>query len=436
MNSKSAVQALQALTITPVPHPLDASLQVPGSKSITNRALLLAALADGITRLQNALFSDDSLYLVSALQSLGFNIEISPQAAIMTVNGLGGNIPANQADLFIGNAGTAARFLTAFLTLGHGEYTLDGEARMHERPIGDLVGALGQLGADLTATSNQGMLCLPLSMHAAGLPGGRASIAGDISSQFLSALLMVAPYAHESVELEISTDLNSQPYVEMTLGLMAEFGVQVEGGDFNRFLINPAQYSPRESYWIEPDASAAATFFAAPALCGGSVRVEGLRLSSIQGDIRFLDVLEEMGCGVEEDEQGIVVIGTQQLRGVDVDLHAMPDAAQTLAVLAPFADTPTHIRGIASARYKECDRISATAAELRRLSVRVDEHEDGLTIYPAESIQPAEIQTYHDHRMAMAFALLGLRVPGIQIENPGCVSKTFPDFFRVLESLR
>jgi len=439
MNSEPVTQTLNTLTVEPITHPLNASLRVPGSKSITNRALLLAALADGITRLNNALFSDDSLYLVSALQSLGFNVEINPKQAVMTVNGLGGRIPARQADLFIGNAGTAARFLTAFLTLGEGDYILDGEARMHERPIGDLVGALRQLGVQVSATPNGELLCPPVRIQAEGLPGGHAAIAGNISSQFLSALLMVAPYARQGINLEITTDLNSQPYVDMTLGLMAAFGVQVAQTGGNMFSIQPAQYSPRESYWVEPDASAAAIFFAAPALCGGGVRVEGLQRGSIQGDIRFLDILEQMGCAVKADDLGTTVSAPadgQVLQGVDVDLSAMPDTAQPLAVLAPFAGSPTRIRGIASARYKECDRISATASELRRLGVRVDEHEDGLTIYPAAHIQPAVVQTYNDHRMAMAFSLIGLRAAGIQIENPGCVSKTFPEFFQVLESLR
>ena len=439
MHSEPVAQAVSSLAIAPITHPLNASLRVPGSKSITNRALLLAALADGITRLHNALFSDDSLYLVSALQGLGFNVEINPKEAIMTVNGLGGRIPAGHADLFIGNAGTTARFLTAFLTLGQGDYVLDGEARMRERPIGDLVVALEQLGAQVIATPNQDMLCPPVSIHANGLPGGRAAIAGDISSQFLSALLMVAPYAREGVTLEITTDLNSQPYVGMTLGLMAEFGIVVEHEDFHRFTVKPTQYNPREAFWIEPDASAAATFFAAPALCGGSVCVEGLGRFSAQGDIRFLDVLAQMGCGIQEGAQGITVSAPpsgQALQGVDVEMSAMPDTAQTLAVVAPFASSPTRIRGIASARYKECDRISATVTELRRLGVQVDEHQDGLTIYPVETIQPATVQTYNDHRMAMAFALLGLRASGVQIENPGCVSKTFPEFFQVLELLR
>ncbi|MDK2981380.1 MAG: 3-phosphoshikimate 1-carboxyvinyltransferase [Chloroflexota bacterium] len=437
MNSQPALKTLPTLSIEPITHPLNASLSVPGSKSITNRALLLAALADGITRLHNALFSDDSLYLVSALQNLGFNVEINPKEKAMTVNGLGGRIPARQADLFIGNAGTAARFLTAFLTLGEGDYILDGEARMHERPIGDLVGALRQLGAQVTATPNGKLLCPPVRIQAEGLPGGQAAIAGNISSQFLSALLMVAPYAKQGVTLELTTDLNSQPYVDMTLGLMAAFGVQVEQTASNQFNIQPSRYSPQDACWIEPDASAAATFFAAPALCGGSVRVEGLQRRSIQGDIRFLDVLEQMGCTVTEDELGTTVSApAQALHGVDVDLSNLPDTAQSLAVLAPFADSPTRIRGIASARYKECDRISATATELGRLGVQVEEHEDGLTIHPAVEIRPVEVQTYNDHRMAMAFALIGLRVPGLRIVDPGCVSKTFPDFFQVLDTLR
>jgi 3-phosphoshikimate 1-carboxyvinyltransferase len=416
---------------------------------LTNRALLILALANGRTRLINALFSDDSRYFANALQTLGFDVQLDEANHEMTVTGLGGQIPANKAELFIGNAGTAARFLSAFLTLGSGEYVLDGDSRMRERPIGDLIDALTQLGAVLEATNN----CPPVRMIATGLPGGKTRITGDISSQFVSALLMVAPYAKSPVEIEVITELNSKPYVDMTIAIMKDFGIEVQREAYKTFSVPMTNYqlpilnlqSPRETsnplsllstYAIESDASAASYFFAAPAICGGTVRVENISRASKQGDIAFLDILEEMGCDIKEDDDYIEVTGGSTLKGVDADLRDIPDTAQTLAAIAPFASSPTRIRGIASARLKETDRVHATCTELSRLEVRVEEHVDGMTIHPCKDIHPATVQTYNDHRMAMAFSLIGLRVPGIEIENPGCVSKTFPNYFEGLDTLR
>jgi 3-phosphoshikimate 1-carboxyvinyltransferase len=421
-----------SLQIHAIHHPLDATVRVPGSKSLTNRALLIAALANGKTTLHNALFSDDSKYFATALQTLGFDIQLDEPNHKMTVIGQGGKIPAQKAELFIGNAGTAARFLSAFLALGHGEYILDGEPRMRERPIGDLVHALHGLGVEVEAMNN----CPPVEIFAKGLPGGQTKIAGNISSQFLSALLMVAPYAQSPIEIELTTDLNSKPYVDMTIAIMKDFGLEIERSDYAKFIIWPATYLPRTDYPIESDASAASYFFATPAICGGRVRVENISRHSKQGDIDFLDVLKQMGCVIEEVDNSIIVTRHSLLVGVEVDMRDIPDTAQTLAAIAPFATSPTQIRGIASARLKETDRISATCTELKRLGVHVEEHEDGMTVYPCQSFQPAHIQTYNDHRMAMAFSLIGLRFDGVVIENPGCVSKTFPDFFEVLETLR
>lgn len=420
-----------SLKINPITHPLNAAVCVPGSKSLTSRALLIASLANGTTHLTNALFSDDSRYFVKALQTLGFDVQLDEQKFEMTVTGLGGKIPAKKAELFIGNAGTAARFLSAFLTLGSGEYILDGEPRMRGRPIGDLVEALTKLGAKLETTNN----CPPVKIFASGLPGGKTQLAGDISSQFLSALLMVAPYAQNPIEVTLSTELNSKPYVDMTIAIMKEFGVEIERHGYERFIIRPTFFFPLSSYAIESDASAASYFFAAPAICGGTVRVENISRKSLQGDIALLDVLKQMGCKITEGENFIEVTGAVSLQGVDVNMRDIPDTAQTLAAVAPFASSPTRIRGIASARLKETDRVSATCTELKRLGVQVEEHEDGMTIYPCSNIQPASIQTYNDHRMAMAFSLVGLRSDGIRIENPSCVSKTFPNFFKVLETL-
>ncbi|MBT3389662.1 MAG: 3-phosphoshikimate 1-carboxyvinyltransferase [Chloroflexi bacterium] len=419
------------ITITPIPQPLAARVRVPGSKSHTNRALLVAALASGQTVLENALFSDDSRYFAAALTGLGFDVHLDEPRRTITVTGLGGEIPAPQADLYIGNAGTAARFLTAMLTLGSGQFILDGEPRMRQRPIGDLVVALNKLGAQVVAPTG----CPPVSIRANGLPGGKTSIRGDTSSQYLSGLLMTAPYAQISVEIEVRGPLYSRPYIDLTLGVMADFGVDVQRVDYERFCVPLGQYKTPERYAIESDASAASYFFAAPAICGGWVEVEHLSRKARQGDIAFLDVLAEMGCIVTESPAAIRVTGPLRLRGVDVDMADIPDTAQTLAAIAPFAETPTTIRGIASARHKETDRIAATCSELSRLGVRVDEHPDGMTIYPCNAVRPARIQTYNDHRMAMAFALVGLRALGIEIENPACVAKTFPDYFDVLGQL-
>lgn len=429
-----------ALPITPIRRPLHATVRVPGSKSLTNRALAIAALADGPTTLTNTLFSDDSGYFADCLQTLGFHLEVADFQSLVVVHGLGGRIPANRAELFVGNAGTAARFLTAFATLGHGEFVIDGNERMRQRPIGDLLDALTQLGVDVESQTG----CPPVRVQAGGLPGGMARVAGDTSSQFLSALLMVAPYAQSPVELIVEGELNSKPYVDMTIAVMADFGVIIEREGYERFRITPQRYRALKEYSIESDASAASYFFAAPAICGGTVRVQNISRRSKQGDIAFLDVLAQMGCTVVEGGDWIEVVGAihesplheSPLQGVDVDMRDIPDTAQTLAAIAPFVDSPTTIRGIASARVKETDRVAAMCSELRRLGVTVEEYPDGLKIYPCHNMRPATIQTYDDHRMAMAFALIGLRVEGITILNPSCVSKTFPNYFGVLEKLR
>lgn len=434
------------MKIIPIPHPLHAAVRAPGSKSLTNRALLIAALANGKTKLTNALFSDDSIYFAKALQTLGFDVQLDEVNHEMTVHGLGGEIPAKRAELFIGNAGTAARFLTAFLTLGNGEYLLDGDSRMRERPIGDLVKTLTQLGANIKplnsplplGESRARDICPPVVIFAAGLPGGKTKIAGNISSQFLSALLMVAPYAKSPIEIELATGLNSKPYVDMTISIMQDFGVEIKRKGYQSFTIRPNRYSLIPNYPIESDASAASYFFAAPAVCGGTVKVENLSRNSVQGDIRFLEVLRQMGCVVFEGKNFISVHCQQgsSIAGVDVDMRDIPDTAQTLAAIAPFASSPTRIRGIASARLKETDRVHAACAELARLGVQVEEHEDGMTIYPCSTFKPATVQTYNDHRMAMAFSLIGLRFDGVTIENPACVSKTFPNYFEALAALR
>jgi len=400
----------------------------------------VAALADGKTILENALFSDDSRYFAQALTDLGFAVSLDEGMKIISVQGLGGHIPTSRANLFIGNAGTAARFLTAMLTLGNGEYRLDGVERMRQRPIGDLVIALNKLGAQIygapSDVDDPRSICPPVMVVADGLPGGPTSIRGDISSQFLSGLLMVAPYTQSEVEITVDGPLHSKPYIDLTLEVMADFEIEVQRESYELFRISPQRYHTRGSYAIESDTSAASYFFAVPAICGGWVEVAKLSRSARQGDIAFLDVLKKMGCTVTEVSGAIRVNGPENLlRGVDIDMSDISDTSMTLAAIAPFANSPTTIRGIASSRIKETDRVAATVTELRRLGVQVDEHPDGMTIYPCQEIQPARIRTYDDHRMAMAFALVGLKVSGIEIENPECVAKTFPNYFKVLEQL-
>lgn len=425
------------IEIHPVRQPLDAVVEVPGSKSITNRALPIAALASGTSILQNVLFSDDSRYFMSGLQKLGFRLEIDEAKKTVAVEGRGGVIPDHKGlvDLFVGNAGTAARFLTAFVSLGKGMYRIDGIQRMRERPIQDLIDALRSLGVEIRSELGTG--CPPVIVEANGLPGGRVSIPGTRSSQYLSALLLAAPYAKSDVEIEVADKLLSAPYIDMTVRMMSQFGVEVRRKENESFHVpGGQQYKPRE-YAVEPDASGASYFVAAPAIAGGRVRMLNLSRNSLQGDARFADLLEQMGCrvrwgnGYVEVERSL----SQPLRGIDVDLNEMSDTTMTLAAVAPFASTPTTIRNIGHIRIKETDRIHAVVTELRKLGVRVEEWEDGMRIHPADRILPAEIDTYDDHRMAMAFALIGLRADGIRIKDPECVSKTFPDYFQVFDRM-
>ncbi len=416
--------------ITPLATPPDAVVPIPGSKSLTNRALVTSALARGTSRLTNALFSDDTIVMVDSLRRLGFRIEVDTKALSMVVHGLGGRIPAGAAELFVGNAGTAARFLTAMVALGYGRFLIDGSARMRERPIQDLLDGLAALG--VSASSTEGSP--PVMVDARGLRGGQATVRGEISSQFISALLIAAPYASGDVELSVEGRLVGAPYVEMTLAVMRAFGIRVEHEELHWFFVPAGQQYRAQEYAVEPDASGAAYFFAAAAITGGRVRVPGLSAASLQGDARIVDLFEQMGCDVERGNDYLEVQGTDDLRGLDVDLGGMSDQAMTLAAIAPFAASPTRIRGVAHIRHQESDRLAATATELRRLGQDVEELDDGLVIVP-RPVRPAAIETYGDHRIAMAFAVAGLRAPGIAITDPECVTKTFPDFFQRLEAL-
>ena len=418
--------------IKPITGKIHATVSVPGSKSYTNRALITAALADGKSIITNGLFSDDTEYMASSLNILGIPVEEDKKNNAFIVQGKGGIIPGRQANLFVGNAGTAMRFLTAMLTLGEGVYEVDGVARMRERPIRDLLDGLRQLGADAASKLNNG--CPPVIIRAHGLPGGSATVKGDLSSQYFSALLMTAPYAIKDVVIEVSGDLVSKGYVDMTIALMHQFGVKVENDHYKAFFIKSGQRYQAMNYEVEGDASAASYFFAAAAITGGKVRVLGIGSDSLQGDIHFVDVLKRMGCKVTMGSNGIEVQGCN-LRGVDVDMGDMPDVVQTLAAVAVFADGKTRVRNVKNMRIKETDRIAAVVKELRRMGISAVEYEDGFEIEPAAP-KPAEIETYDDHRMAMSFALVGLRALCISIKHPECVSKTFPDYFQRLDALR
>jgi len=414
--------------------PIGGKIRPPGSKSITNRALVCAALADGASTLIGVLDSDDTRVMVAALERLGVGIEHDPASAVVCVGG-GLQLPATNEclHLFAANSGTTVRFLTALLALGHGTYRLDGAPRMRERPIEDLLAALRQLGADVGCESPGG--CPPVVVRGRGLRGGRAVVAGDISSQFLSGLLLASPYAETDVELIVEGKLVSRPYIDMTLAVMASFGVAAQSEDHRRFVIPSGRHYRGRRYVVEPDASAASYFFAAAAITQGEITVEGLSLkNSLQGDAAFCDCLRRMGCEVRESDAGITVAG-RPLRGIDVDMNAISDTVQTLGAVALFASGPTTIRGVAHIRHKETDRIHALAVELRKFGAEVEERDDGLSIAP-RPLRGAEIDTYDDHRMAMSMALVGLKVPGVAIRDPGCTAKTYPRFFQDLASVR
>jgi 3-phosphoshikimate 1-carboxyvinyltransferase len=414
--------------------PPRAVVKVPGSKSLTNRGLVVAALAEGPTVLREALDCEDTQVMAAALQAIGIEVDHDTSSAQIKVTGCAGVIRPSAAGLYVANSGTSLRFLTAMLATGHGTFHLDGSPRMRERPISDLLLALNVLGA--RASSELGTGCPPVTIEARGLGGGVVFVRGDVSSQFLSGLLMALPCAREATTVEVQGTLVSQPYVAMTLAVTEAFGVTIGNRKFRRFDIRPARYKGRE-YIIEPDASAASYFFALAAITGGAITVDGLGSSSIQGDMAFVDVLEHMGCTVEREPARTTVVGGP-LRAVDVDMNAFSDMVMTLAVVALFAQGVSRIRNVAHIRHKETDRIAALAAELRKLGARVDEQPDGLVIDPPapEMLQGARITTYNDHRMAMAFALAGLRIPGVTILDPGCVAKTYPGFWADFERVR
>ncbi|HVA80496.1 MAG TPA: 3-phosphoshikimate 1-carboxyvinyltransferase [Candidatus Binataceae bacterium] len=421
------------LEISPLTKPLDARIALPGSKSITNRALILAALASGRSIVEGALLSDDTSYMAGALRRLGFHIEIDAPSRRISIDGMGGAVRAMDADLFVGGAGTAMRFLVPLLTLGRGRYRIDGNQRMRQRPIGPLMQAMQRLGA--TVYSERDNRCPPVIVDATGGPlaGGETTIDARESSQFVSAMLMPAARWPRGLKLTVRGDA-ARPFIHMTLGLMDSWGAR-STIDGDTITVPGGQSYRARRFAVEPDASSASYFAAAAAVCGGSVTLERLARGSVQGDIAFVEVLERMGARVAWNEDNLTVTGGATLAGVDLAMTAMPDMVATLAAIAPFASSPTRIRGVAFIRHHESDRIGALAAELRRIGAGVEEFDDGLAITPAP-LKPATIETYDDHRIAMSFAVAGLKLAGLRISNPGCVAKTFPDFFERLEALR
>jgi 3-phosphoshikimate 1-carboxyvinyltransferase len=418
------------VAVTPVTRPVDAEIILPGSKSYTNRAMILAAMADGRSTISSALFSDDTHYMAESLRRLGIGVVEDEPNSTFIVDGAGGSIPATGAELFVGNSGTTARFITALLCLGHGEFVVDGVERMRQRPLAPLLGALQQLGVDVESINENG--CPPIRVRASGVTGGCVKLDGNTSSQYFSALLMVAPVTRCGLTIAVEGDLVSKPYVDMTADTMRAFGAAMSNDDYRSFHVPGDQPYRAIEYRVEPDASAASYFFALAAATSGRVRVRNLGSGSVQGDVHFVDVLEKMGCEVTRGPDSIEVRGPRTLRGVDVDMVGISDTVQTLAAIAPLASEPVVIRNVGHIRHKETDRLTALVTELRRLGVDVQEHEAGLSIRPS-AINRATIETYGDHRMAMSFAILGSAVPGIEIRDPDCVAKTFPDFFQRLE---
>jgi 3-phosphoshikimate 1-carboxyvinyltransferase len=428
------------IDLEPVMH-VEGVMRLPGSKSISNRTLLLAALAEGTTTIHDLLASDDTLVMLGALRSLGIRWEQVDERTHI-VHGEGGTLPVHEADLFMGNAGTAIRPLTAALAVIGGDYTLHGVSRMHERPIGDLVDALNAVGAQIEYTGVQGFPPLRIRrghIHAQQ----RMSVRGDVSSQFLTALLMSSPLMAKEhpVVIDVEGELISKPYIEITLNLMRRFGVTVEQDGWQSFTVQPGQrYASPGSIHVEGDASSASYFRAAGAIGGGPVRVEGVGRDSIQGDVRFADALEMMGATITRGDNWIEATSNGALKAIDADFNHIPDAAMTLAVAALYAEGTTTLRNIASWRVKETDRLAAMATELRKLGAIVDEGPDYISVTPPAEIQPASIDTYDDHRMAMCFSLATLdgkarRGNRMRIMDPKCVAKTFPDYFEAFAAI-
>ncbi|MDQ0337643.1 3-phosphoshikimate 1-carboxyvinyltransferase [Caldalkalibacillus uzonensis] len=418
--------------VMPLDRPVDARLRVPGSKSFTNRAIVIAALAKGESVLSGILKSDDSYWCLDALRRLG--VAVSVEEDQVRIQGVQGDWPNKEAQLFIGAAGTIARFLPGALAAGRGgRYVVDGIEQLRKRPLRPLIDALGDLGARITVQGESGGL--PLIIEGTGLTGGEIRIEGHVSSQFLSGLLLASPMAAGSVQIQVENGLVQPAYVGITVQLMRQFGAHVEHDDHYRsFVVEPGGYTGQTAV-LEADASTACYFLAAAALTQGTVRITNVGYSSFQPDANFIDVLERMGCQCEKTQTYLQVTGPAQLKGgFTVDMKPMSDQAITIAALAPFADAPVRVTNVAHIRHHESDRIAVICTALRKTGIQVEEQEDGFTVYPGEP-HGATLDPHDDHRQAMTFALLGLKVPGIKIENPGCVSKTCPMFYEELKKL-
>lgn len=432
MSGENAIS--DPLPMKPFSGPVAASVRVPGSKSLTNRALMCAALAAGTSRIGGILLADDTEAMLSCISNLGADVRLDRANDSVEIRGFAGRPLDGPIDLDARLSGTTSRFVAASLVLGSGPYRLTGAPPLQGRPLGPTLDALVELGSQLSFEGDDG--CLPVIVNnpapKAGSTMPTISVSGDVSSQFLSGLLLVGPCLPNGLRIDVSTPLVSRPYVDMTLSVMVAFGAVVDEGGTG-FIVSPGGYTGTD-FTVEPDASAASYFYASAAICGGSMTVEGLGTDSIQGDVGFVDALEAMGCRIDRTPDSITVTGPA-LHGIDVDFSDISDTAQTLAAVAVFVDSPTRVTGIGFIRRKETDRIAAVVAELRRLGLEASEDPDGFTVVPS-SPSPAEIHTYEDHRMAMSFALVGLRASGIEIQDPACVAKTFPDYFERLELIR
>ncbi|AGL15512.1 3-phosphoshikimate 1-carboxyvinyltransferase [Actinoplanes sp. N902-109] len=411
--------------MTPLTAPLDATVRPPGSKSITNRALICAALAPGRSTLTGALFADDTEAMMGAVAALGASISRDPVSRTVEVAGLAAPGATSTGRVDARQSGTTSRFVLPAAALLAGRTVIDGTPQLRARPFAPLLDALRQVGATVEELDRPGYL--PAAVQGP-VRGGAVQVSGHISSQFLSGLLMAGPLMRDGLAVSLTSPLVSVPYVEMTKAVMAAFGVPVSG-----LTVAPGSYRPVD-YAIEPDASAASYFLGAAAVAGGRVTVSGLGTGSLQGDVGFADVLERMGAAVTRTENSVSVAASGRLRGVDVDMADISDTAQTLAAVAVFADSPTRVRGIGFIRGKETDRLAAIVTELRRAGIDATEDDDGFTVNPGPP-RPTRFATYEDHRMAMSLSLLGLRVPGIEIEDPGCVAKTYPGYFQDLAAL-
>jgi 3-phosphoshikimate 1-carboxyvinyltransferase len=428
---------MEILSLSPFRAPARGTVTVPGSKSINNRALLLAALATGTSTLTGALDSDDTRIFAACLSALGFDVEHDRAGETFKVVGCGGVLPtpaSGTADLFVGNAGTAARFLLAMCALGHAPIRFDGVAAMRKRPMADLISLLVHQGAGVEYHAEHGFF--PLTLTGNGLSGGTLMLDPRKSSQQVSAALMVAPFAAHDTVLTLTGDIVSEPYIAMTIDMMADWGVVVERPEAGNLRVAKGQtYQAKAPYAVEPDASSASYFFAAAAVTGGSVTIPNLSRKALQGDALFVDALAAMGAIVEDDARGLTVTGPKQLHGVTIDMNAISDTAPTLAAIAANASSPTLITGVEHMRWKETDRVAAMATQLAAMGADIEERQDGLLIKPSKLLR-AKVATYDDHRMAMSLAIAGLANQGVDIEDPGCTSKTFPTFFDVLASLR